>query len=331
MIERNHAMLKLRHLFANYDLAGEALINWPHDEESLDEALAQYRISSNAIYPFFRDGAVCFLRLAPTDEKIRENIAGELSFIRYLRENGYPAAEPLASRSGEYLLTLKTARGEYFATAFRGVGGVRIDGTDYSNEIMLSYGKSLGRLHALSSRYAAKKRKWDYNDALLWVENVLSEYHASDPVQRELDSLRSDLSALAKSDATYGLVHYDFEPDNVFFDAGQELCNVIDFDDGMYHWYVLDVEQAFGELRDALSPPDAKRARDLFLFGYREEFDLSPEALDTLPLMRRFVDLFRYARIIRSVAETFGNEPDWMTGLRGILGSMKSEYEEGLE
>jgi Ser/Thr protein kinase RdoA (MazF antagonist) len=271
------------------------------------------------------------LRLAPTDEKLRENIECELSFIRYLRENGYPAAEPLASRSGEYLLTLKTASGEYFASAFRGVSGVRIDGTDYSNEIMLAYGKSLGRLHALSSRYAAKSRKWDYNEALIWVENVLSEYHATDSVQRERIALRTDLSALAKSDATYGLVHYDFEPDNVFFDAGQEFCNVIDFDDGMYHFFALDVEQAFGELQDALSPSDAKCAEDIFLRGYREEFELTPETLETLPLMRRFVDLFRYTRIIRSAAETFENEPDWMTGLRGILGSMTRDYEKGLE
>lgn len=324
-------MLKLKHLYPNFDLAREALANWAHDKESLDEVLARFRISGNAIYPYFRDGAICFLRLAPTDEKLRENIAGEIEFILYLRENGYPAAEPLASRSGEYLLTLKTTWGEYFATAFRGVGGVRIDGTDYSNEIMLAYGRSLGRLHALSSRYASKSAKWDYSDALIWVENILSEYHASDSVQQELIALRADLSALAKSNAAYGLVHYDFEPDNVFFDAEQELCNVIDFDDGMYHFFALDVEQAFGELRDALSPSDAKRAEDHFLRGYREERELTPETLETLPLMRRFVDLFRYARIIRSAAETFESEPEWMTGLRGILGSMTREYEKGLE
>ncbi len=324
-------MLKLRHLFPNFDLVREALNNWTHDTESLDGMLAQFRISGNAIYPYYQDGAVCFLRLAPTDEKIRENIEGELSFIRYLRENGYPAVEPITSRSGEYLLALKTERGEYFATAFRGVGGIRIDRTDYPADIMLAYGRSLGRLHALSSRYTPDIGKWSWEDALQWTEQVLLEYRAPEAARRELDSIRVALSALPKSDVTYGLVHYDFEPDNVFFENGKALCNVIDFDDGMVHFFALDIEQAFGELRDALSPTAAQRAEETFLQGYREEYDLPPEALETRPLMRRFVDLYRYARIIRSVAETFDHEPDWMTGLREILGSMTSEYERCLE
>ena len=323
-------MLKLRHLFANFDRAREALQNWTHDEESLDGILAQFRISSNAIYPYYQDGAVCFLRLAPMDEKLRGNIEGELSFICYLRESDFPAAEPIASHSGEYLLTLKTAWGNYFATAFRGVGGIRLDRTDYADDMMHAYGKTLGRLHALSSRYSPEKRMWTWEEALLWAEKVLLEYNAPDTARRELDSLHVALSALPKSNATYGLVHYDFEPDNVFFESGKDLCNVIDFDDGMVHFFALDIEQAFGELRDTLSEVDAKRAEEIFLQGYREEFDLTREALETFPLMRRFVDLFRYARIIRSVAETFDNEPEWMTGLREILGSITEDYDKGL-
>lgn len=49
-------MLKLRYLFENYDLAKEALENWKHDEDALDEMLPQFRISSNAIYPFCQGG-----------------------------------------------------------------------------------------------------------------------------------------------------------------------------------------------------------------------------------------------------------------------------------
>lgn len=62
-------MLKLKYLFENYNLAKEALKNWEHDTDTLDEMLSQFRISSNAIYPFCQGGKVCFLRLAPTEEK----------------------------------------------------------------------------------------------------------------------------------------------------------------------------------------------------------------------------------------------------------------------
>ena len=206
-------MLKLKHLYPNFDLAKEALTSWAHDKENLDEARARFRISGNATYPFYWDGAICFLRLAPTDEKLRDNIAGEIEFILYLRENGYPAAEPLLSLSGEHLLTLETAWGDYFATAFRGVSGVRIDKSDYSEDILFAYGKALGKLRELSSRFVPRVAKWSHEDALHWIGSILEEYRAPASVLTELNTLRTDLSFLSKSNATYGLVHYDFEPD----------------------------------------------------------------------------------------------------------------------
>lgn len=35
--------------------------------------------------------------------------------------------------------------------------------------------------------------------------------------------------------------------------------------------------------------------------------------------MRRFIDLYSYARLIRCVADEFSNEPDWMSKLREKL------------
>jgi len=38
-----------------------------------------------------------------------------------------------------------------------------------------------------------------------------------------------------------------------------------------------------------------------------------------LPLMRRFSNLYGYARLIRCVAEKFADEPEWLTELRKKL------------
>ena len=84
-------MLKLENMFENFDLVREALAFWAHDEENLEDMLGYFRISSNAVYPFTAGGKVCFLRLAPVDEKVEGDILGELEFIRYLRGQGYPA------------------------------------------------------------------------------------------------------------------------------------------------------------------------------------------------------------------------------------------------
>lgn len=48
----------------------------------------------------------------------------------------------------------------------------------------------------------------------------------------------------------YGLIHYDFKYDNVFYHAEQDICWVIDFDDGMYHWFAMDIQRALQSLEE---------------------------------------------------------------------------------
>lgn len=312
-------MLKLKYLFENYDLAKEALKNWEYDENNIDGMLSQFRISSNAIYPFCQNGRRCYLRLAPMEEKLEKNILGELEFINFLLTHGYSALEPLKAKNGALCLKLSTEWGEYYASAFFGVGGVPIEDTDMSREVMYEYGKALGRLHSLSSRFEPKVRKWTYREALKWIVTVLSEYGAPDFMMAEAKELEERLADLSVQSDSYGLVHYDFEPDNVFYDEKTKVCSVIDFDDGMYHWYALDVEQVFDSLNGELSGEALQSAEREFIRGYKEEHCYTEEMEASRPLMRRFITLFGYARLIRSVAEKFEDEPEWLVKLREKL------------
>lgn len=312
-------MLKLKYLFENYGLAKEALENWEHDEDTLDRMLSQFRISSNAIYPFCQNGEVCFLRLSPLEEKMENNVFGEMEFIRYLLERGYPALKPIGTKTGELCLKLDTEWGQFYAAAFRKVDGVPVEDTELSHEIMREYGKTLGRLHSLSSHYAAKTKKWTHSEVLDWIMSVLSEYHAPEAAVSEQIAIKNELGRLPANRNTYGLVHYDFELDNVFYDKEKKACSVIDFDDGMYHWFALDLEQVFESLEDRLSGEALQSARNEFIEGYQEERPYTREMEEWLPLMRRFINLYGYARLIRCVAEKFADEPEWLTELRKKL------------
>lgn len=77
MLRKDFRMLKLEYLFENYELAREALSLWEHDEDNLEEMLGYFRISSNAVYPFTREGRVCFLRLAPVGGEGGNGCQGE--------------------------------------------------------------------------------------------------------------------------------------------------------------------------------------------------------------------------------------------------------------
>lgn len=328
ILEGTSVMLKLKHLFENYALARTALAHWEHDEDTLDDMLSRFRISSNAIYPFRQNGAVCFLRLAPTDEKLARNVIGEMELIEYLIRNDFPALKPVPTKDGAVCLTLHTEWGDYYATAFRKVRGVQIEATNYSNEIMFSYGKTLGKLHALSAGFVPVVAKWTHEDALDWIHAVLREYGAGGAMLAEREAVARALAGLPREH--YGLVHYDFELDNVFYDEETNSCSVIDFDDGMYHWYALDVEQVFASLAEELSGDALEAATRVFLEGYRTEHAYTAEMDAARPLMRRFIDLYTYARLTRSIAETFGDEPEWLVGLRIKLGNVLASIEAGI-
>lgn len=323
--------MKLRYLFENFPLAKTALENWEHDNDSLDEFLAQFRISSNAIYPFAQNGKRCYLRLAPVEEKSAQNIKGELHFIEYLIQKGYPALKPIPSLSGTVLKELATPWGAYYASAFEGVSGKPIEATDYSDEIMREYGRSLGWLHALSSAYCPKIKKWTHLNVLDWIEKTIQEYHAPSSVFEKLEQVKTKLSALPVNSENYVLVHYDFELDNVFYDEKTKSCSVIDFDDSMYHWYAIDVDQVFDSLAEELREEKLERAKAQFLEGYRSEWVYSEEMEESRPIMRRFCRLFTYARLIRSVSEQFRDEPDWLIDLRKKLEKYIRELETGMQ
>lgn len=318
-------MMKLGNLFDNRDLAEMLVGNWDYDKSSL-EMFKYYRISSNAIYPFQSKGKTKLLRFVSLSEKDKSSILAELEFIKYLNSNQYPALINVLSKSGEEVVTAHTPWGNYYATAFDRVSGVQIGNTDINDNIMYELGKTLGHLHRLSSRFSPIYKRGSHEDALKWIKNTLSEFHNQEAATDEVNLLQAYFSNLLKSNENYGLVHYDFEFDNVFYDEETQSCNVIDFDDSMYHWYVMDIEQSLDSIKEEIEPSRYEHAKELFLNGYRSEYPVTEEMLSLLPVFRRFANLYKYARVLRSSAETWDNEPEWLVDLRVKLNnSMKSK------
>lgn len=317
-------MLKLKYLFYNESLAMEGIRRWKTDMENVDELFSRFRISSNAIYPFLNNGKVCVLRLAPVEEKVKDNEYGEIEFIQYLRKYNFPALKPLPSLNDELIEIIETEWGTYFASVFERVEGVPIEDTDLNDNIMFVYGKTLGTLHRLSSDFRPSVKKWTYEDVLEWIKKELGLYGVQTAAVNEYMEVKNLLEALPKNQRSFGLVHYDFEPDNIFYDEKNRICNVIDFEDGLYHWFALDIEQVFDSLSECMNEEKFAIARKVFLNGYCTEFDISDEMLAFLPLFRRFIDLYSYTRILHSTGELeLDNEPDWLRRIAGKLNRKK--------
>ncbi len=324
-------MLMLKNLIENFELARCALENWEHDEENLTELFRHFRISANAIYPFKVKEKLCFLRLAPADEKLENNVRGEMEFLSYLKKKNYPSMRAIPSVKGEEVLKIQTEWGEYYSSAFECVHGKPLEESDYSPHIMYKYGEALGQLHRLSAEYEPTVRKWTHEDALRWVQEMLEKYNAPDYMKSECVQVTKLLSEIPADRQTYGLVHYDFEPDNVFYDEVNDCCSVIDFDDGMYHFYVLDIEQVFDCLSDEFEGERLKEAKTQFIEGYKSKFELPENYREILPVMRRFCNIYAYARLVRCVAEKPVNQPEWMIGLAERLTQKMQSIEKGVK
>lgn len=309
-------MLKLKYLFDNKDLAHMILKNWEYDYDD-PNLLKYYRISSNAVYWCKNQCNTFFLRFIPTEEKPKEKILAELEFLSYLRDNGYPAVETILSKSGNELEVVDTPWGTFCAVAFKKASGKQISEMPLTKDLIFGLGRTLGKLHKLSSEFCpVNNNRNDWEETACWMEDVLSTFPDETAAKSELSILKAYFSKLPTTKENFGLIHYDFEPDNVFYNEITKIYNPIDFDDAMYHWYALDIEQSLDSIKEDMPEEQVEPSVNEFIKGYRLEYAISDEMLKLLPIFRRYVNLYGYVRILRSVEEKWNNEPDWMINLR---------------
>lgn len=314
-------MLKMRFLTEDFALARQALTYWAHDDATLAEKMMWFRISSNAVYPFDdAQGRLCFLRLSPTEEKDENELLGELDFLQYLHGSGYPALRPIPADNGELLLSIDTPGGRWYASAFTCVPGQPLEDVPMTDDLATKYGAALGHLHALSMAYEPPIRRRTHMDVLAWTERTLLACGAPPILARICRNTAQQLAALPRTRNSYGLVHYDFEPDNVFWDG--ETCHVIDFEDGMLHFYAIDVVQALDELAPA--------HHAAFMAGYHSACPESEVQEATFPLMRRFRDLYSCARLRHCLSEFPQPQPEWMPTLTDRLRQRLKALEAGV-
>jgi Ser/Thr protein kinase RdoA (MazF antagonist) len=136
----------------------------------------------------------------------------------------------------------------------------------------------------------------------------------------KLDGIRNQLEQLPVRNDNFGLIHHDFEPDNLVWNGRQ--VSIVDFDDCANYWFAADIAFA---LRDAFG--DSPGGVDLgngtvqqFLRGYRLERDIENIELQRIPLFLALHNLVTMARLQDALApEASGDEPEWLVALRKKL------------
>ena len=286
---------------------------WDYDEGSL----VLWRASSNFVYAFEHQQIPYFLRISFSPNHCTEQIEAELAFIDYLHANGYPSITPTPSKNKNFIETWAGPDGTYCAVVFNAAKGETLDEDEITENEMNELGKSLARLHSLSATYQplhGKRKSWLHT--IQYMEQIFRKKADGLVALQELTYLTDWLHTLPMDNHLYGLLHYDFQLDNVFYEKGAPgTFQVIDFDDSIYHWYALDVVIALDDFMNADDPQSIVRT-EAFLNGYRTYMPLENHVIAQFPMFIRYANLYKFARLLDALDyDVVDNPPDWFSDL----------------
>jgi Ser/Thr protein kinase RdoA (MazF antagonist) len=275
-------------------IAERILEHWEHDPGS-----AQFfRSSTNFVYVFRKGGERFFLRFAESAERTGAEISAEIALLGFLASQGMRVSTPIASKNGRCVETVETDLGTFHAVVFAQLQGAQVALEELGTAQFEVWGATLGKLHALMHLYQnprlSARRRW--SDHLTMARISLPKEEPM--VQAEFDHLTSWLSELPVTATNYGLVHGDFELDNLFWQ--DDTIAMLDFDDCSYCWYVADVACALRDLFETgvdLSHPSFRA----FIRGYSTHYFLDEELISHLPTFMRLANFLMYAKLVRAM------------------------------
>lgn len=306
-------------------IAAQILQQWEHDHGSVKF----FRSSANFVYLFHKGGKPFFLRFADSSERTRETIKAEIDILQWVTVSGMTVTLPIESSNGNFVETVVTDLGTFHAVVFSKLEGTQLEIEDLDDGHFWEWGAALGKLHSTLENYAhadvSARSTW--RDHLELVRAFLPEEKSA--IRSEFEQIASSLEALPVTQDSYGLIHFDFELDNLYWQ--DQTIGIGDFDECSYAWYIMDVAFALRDLfRDRIDLNN--RLFLAFVHGYRAHRALHDELVSQLPLFLRMARLLTYARLVRSMdLPPRADDPAWLQALRLKLENWLNDYKVSLE
>lgn len=277
------------------------------------ESLTYVRSGYNFIFRFLQASEPRFLRLTPTARRDRAAIEAEVAFIQHVANAGLAVALPVPSERGALVEEMATGDERYLAVVFAGLHGDQFEVDDLDEARFHAWGRALAVLHRASETFPPHPARPH------WADEVRESLRAFPPeettIAQVLTSGLTWLEALPLDARDYGLIHGDFELDNLVWDGGR--AQALDFDDAMYAPYALDLAIALQDVF-ALDDPQREQRIAWFTEGYAEVRLLPPNFRETMPRFLALLSAVKVARMLQAYATTpqTGN-PAWVEEMRG--------------
>lgn len=312
-------MLKIKNLKENVEEAKSILSIWDFPDSS-KEHLLFWRSSATQVYQFKDQSQIYYLRLIPIDEFKEEKVKQEISFTEYLIKSMFQTPKIIYTSNHEAFVNNR----KYIAVIFEQALGKPVEDCLLNKKLIAMIGENLGKLHKLSSEYKSTYKTYRYVDEL--SQSRLMEKS----VQDEISFL---IEALSKLSLKQGLIHGDYESDNMFYDDHLEHITVIDFNDSYYGYYMQDIVTFFEDLKDTFSlENDALKAYQfVFLEAYHKHMPADVFNKNVYALFVRLNHLLKYIKIKNALSDIPYEKEPWMDDLIKYLKQKASQYLKSLE
>lgn len=260
------------------------------------------------VFEFQRHGRSYILKLTHSLHRTPELVEGEIEWVLHLAESGVSVCRPVPAMAGEMVEVIdgravEELRDDYFiAYAFEKSPGRATGRKDWDDEMIETWGQTLGRLHRATreyqpSREAIRRFHWDTDPCL---SNL--DYLASQPkVMNRWRETVARLKSFPTDQSGYGLIHSDLHHGNFLFSDG--ALHVFDCDDCHYGWFGFDIMiPLFYVMRDAEVDPEdidyAWRFLDRFLSGYVSETSIDTVWIRRIPDFMKLREIDLYTTIV---------------------------------
>lgn len=258
-----------------------------------------WRSSARHVFSLPPEGhrPAAYLRFAPADLVAQADVVAVATLMQRLSAHGLGCVDVVRSDEGRLVESVDTDLGLMNAVMVSAADGASLDTDDLTHERAVVWGAALARVHREGTPLA--------HDLALpgGAERTHSAFDAvtGDDLRSSLETLRARLQDVARTPATYGLIHGDYELDNISWSG--EVATAYDWDEAEMSWFAADVAYA---VRDLVPDPRVLADGPLlllgaFLTGYaceRPESDVDREQIALFTAVNAVRSLARLAPVM---------------------------------
>lgn len=282
-----------------------------------------WRSSASHVFVIPGPGGRRYLRFVPDTCRASESVAAVTHLVARLKKLGSAVVAPVPTAAGDLTVTVATELGRMHATVVEAAPGEQVDIDDLTVVQAERWGQALARLHHDAAGLGAGLPE-PFGELAHLPHAFAGDRAVVDATARLLDAA----AALPRDEHRWGVVHGDFELDNIAWQDDHAMA--YDFDEAAVSWYAADVAYAVRDLGLGAGRPTAahRPLLDAFVLGYRSVRPLDQRDLALLPLFSGLHAATSLVRIRHALGERGQDEEPWLERLRAKLTSLAQSHRQ---